>query len=1040
MRIAHISDIHIRTLKFHDEYRKVFNNLYSTLNELKPDIIINTGDTCHTKTNISPEFVQITSEHIRQVCHIAPYHIILGNHDLNLVNLKRQDAISPIVDGMENSRVHLHTKSDFFHFGDKECYNFWVFSLTDKENWPTKERYPKNEINIGLFHGAVSDAKTDTNWTISHSENDISMFDGLDYTFLGDIHKRQDFKNGRIAYPGSLIQQNFGEELVKGFLLWDIESKDKFTKTFIELKGSRKFYTIGVNKNLEFDNKNIEEDSHIRIIPSSNLTLTEQKQLESDVKKLYKPHDVIILSDDYKQEKLTNKITTIEDLRQITEQEKLLIKFFKGRNISEDTMSSIFDINKKYQVEIEQSEDVARNTSWSIDKISWGNIFNYGSSNVVDFSSIGGVTGIFGQNAAGKSNYIDVILETLFDATTRSVGKNVFLINDNKDACVLNADITANGKKYTIDRSIERVKKKTETGKMICNFYGSNEKDNLVGDTRAETEKSIRRNIGSYEDMMLTSVSAQWNPLDIISCKETKRKEILSRFLDLDIFDKKHKLAKEESKKYKARLDNSSNDNIELLITECNSKISVLEDDISIKKNLIFELEQKIESIVNQIVTFNGKKVKLFEADEVTLKTNLLKLLKDKELLLSELTLFQKDICEEQEKVNKFKALSEQFDENLHKEKNKQLLSNNETLQQLNSNLKAYENDVAVHTKNADLLNNVPCGNSFPECRFLANAIKSKKALPSLIKKVDDTKTLISSLKDEISLLSSYSEKYEKFKVLYQKDKERKLKLQTLIARMQNVKVMIDVNDKNLKDTDNQLLQINNNIDIIKTNKEIDNAISVLQKDKILLETTLKNERLSLEQAIKQLGLNQGISEKLQSQFEDINKLKLIYKAYELYIEAMGKDGISYQVLTSKLPIINEEINKVLLGIAEFNVSIENDIEEQSIRIYIQYGKYKRRLIELGSGAEKMLASIALRVALLKISNLPKSNLFIIDEGFGKLDAKNVENINKMFDYLKSIFDHVFIVSHLDALKDMVDNSIEISQDEEGYAHIEVGA
>ena len=161
--------------------------------------------------------------------------------------------------------------------------------------------------------------------------------------------------------------------------------------------------------------------------------------------------------------------------------------------------------------------------------------------------------------------------------------------------------------------------------------------------------------------------------------------------------------------------------------------------------------------------------------------------------------------------------------------------------------------------------------------------------------------------------------------------------------------------------------------------------------------------------------------------------------AYEHYIDAMGKDGIPYQILTQKLPLINEEINKILSNVADFGVFLEHDVEEQSIKFYIQYGQYKSRLLDLGSGAEKFLASIAIRNALLNISILPKTNMLIIDEGFGKLDPKNLEAIQLMFDYLKTVFDHVIVISHLDTMKDLVDNSIDITVDDEGYAHIEVG-
>jgi len=143
--------------------------------------------------------------------------------------------------------------------------------------------------------------------------------------------------------------------------------------------------------------------------------------------------------------------------------------------------------------------------------------------------------------------------------------------------------------------------------------------------------------------------------------------------------------------------------------------------------------------------------------------------------------------------------------------------------------------------------------------------------------------------------------------------------------------------------------------------------------------------------------------------------------------------------LTQKLPVINEEINKILSTACEFGVYIEYDKEDQSIRMYIQYGQYKSRLLELGSGAEKFLASVAIRSALLSISNLPRSNMFIIDEGFGKLDPSNLEAIQRIFDYLKSVFDHVIVISHSDIMKDMVDNVIDITADDEGYAHVEIG-
>ena len=107
MKFAHIADTHIRNLKFHYEYNEVFKQLYASLKKEKVDYIIHCGDIAHTKTQISPEFVDMAREFFTQLAKIAPTYIILGNHDGNLKNGNRQDAISPIVKALDNDRIVL---------------------------------------------------------------------------------------------------------------------------------------------------------------------------------------------------------------------------------------------------------------------------------------------------------------------------------------------------------------------------------------------------------------------------------------------------------------------------------------------------------------------------------------------------------------------------------------------------------------------------------------------------------------------------------------------------------------------------------------------------------------------------------------------------------------------------------------------------------------------------------------------------------------------------------------------------------------------
>ena len=97
------------------------------------------------------------------------------------------------------------------------------------------------------------------------------------------------------------------------------------------------------------------------------------------------------------------------------------------------------------------------------------------------------------------------------------------------------------------------------------------------------------------------------------------------------------------------------------------------------------------------------------------------------------------------------------------------------------------------------------------------------------------------------------------------------------------------------------------------------------------------------------------------------------------------------------------------------------------MNIYINYGDSKR-IIECCSGMEKMMAAMAIRVALTNVSSLPKANVLIIDEGFGALDSGNIEACSRFLQSLKKWFQCILIISHVDAIKDSVDNVLEISR------------
>lgn len=1055
MRFAHISDLHIRNLKYHDDYRRSFDDLYEKLHILRPDVIVNTGDTGHTKTQISPEFVQMASNHLLEAGEIAPTHLILGNHDLNLMNAERQDSISPIVNSIRGRHglvdIRLHKKSGRVGLGSG--FNFWVFSLADQENYPAPSDWQQHsaDINIGLFHGSIRNCVTDSNWRMTHTEHDVAIFSGLDYVMMGDIHKRQAMdKERRFQYAGSLIQQNFGEEVEKGFLVWDIESKDDFSVNFHPIEGGRKFYTVQLGIDSSLPEVSIPPGSRIRISPQENLTLSEQKEAERRVRTRWDPHDVITLgskSSAVQRATLAERNVRVEDLRLVSVQERLLREFLEERNVDEDTTNRVLEINRNHQVAFEQADDSARNVTWRLDRITWSNLFNYGENNSVNFGSLAGLTGIFASNASGKSNFIDTITETLFDNTTKGVAKNIFLINDNKTQATARAELTVGSEQYVIERTIDRVKygqrkeQEKSWGKTSCEFsaldaHGAT--SSLNGDTRPETERNIRRHVGTFSDYLLTAFTAQWNPLDIIACKETERKKILFKFLDLDIFEQKCLMGKEEAKKWNTKLESLDLESIDRRLGENVIEHSRIIHELELKKLEITRIRREIEAEDADCNRLEMEKVEIsddLDPSKVAQDWGRSEIALEK--LSSELKLLveRRQICELRYEDLSAQRLSLPIPDVQIAGKFASLGIDHAKIQ---GEILTMDAGLKRARKTLKLLNEVPCDDQFPQCKFLIDAFENKPKIGSMEHSLDGLKGEIATIMEEMIQSQAEFHLLKDHEEINTQILECRAQLTNIDLLLENTNLRISLEQTRSKTISEEIERLEKTREDRERNRKILHEIARIKS----IRAKVVQNIIGVESDLASLHMREGalISEMKQAGQvkRELIEVQNVCSAYEHYLTAMGKDGIALRILTQKLPVINEEINKILANAADFSVYIEHDPDEQSIRLYLQYGQYRGRLLELGSGAEKMLASIALRTALLSISNLPKSNMFIIDEGFGKLDPKNLEAVQRMFDYLKSIYEHVIVISHLDAMKDMVDNVLEITNDAEGYAHMEV--
>jgi len=1031
LKIAHIADVHWRGLTRHEEYVNVFNQFFEKVKELKPDVIYVGGDIVHSKTQgISPELIDNLRWWFKSLGDLCPTHVILGNHDGLILNKDRQDAITPILNAIQHPNIFLYKDSGVYETGFKG-FKWCVFSCFDEEGW--KNVNPdSDDINIALYHGAVRGSLTDTDWALE-GEIESGFFKGYDFALLGDIHKRQ-FLNRKktIAYCGSTIQQNYGEDPEKGFLFWDIRGKNDFDVEFHRLHSPYPFVTVdwsGTVENTVRSCLNYPDCSRFRIRSSVPITQIESKRLQQDLKRQKNAEEVVFKTEtsfDMSTIKTDSAELTKQNLRDPEVQMHLIKEYYKDADIDEEVFVEIKQKISNYLSEISENDDTQRNLTWTINQMKFDNTFSYGSDNIINFDTLPGITGIFGKNARGKSSIIGTLVYGLFNTTDRGSIKNLHVINTRKNNCECNIDISIGGNKFRIKR--KTIKKQTKSGVWAptnLDFYkldeAGNETEDMSDEQRRSTEKVIRSLIGSSEEFLMTSLASQGEMNTFIREKATARKNILSNFLDLQVFDNLYDLAKADSSEVRSQSKILSSNSWDERIDNCEfEKQQIKEEQKSIKKELkeidilIDDIKSKIyENTAGNYVSDN--KFKSLKEKYISLVNEK----KDKENRAREIA---EETEETRNKVEKVSVFLEDFNIDELKKKLDAQSKIEKNLYEFKKNYEIENRELKNIEKSVSKLETVPCGDSFPTCKFIKDSHKNKKLLDkqkkkviSLVSKVNEFEELFNDLKDE-----NLASKIEKYNQIIQRKAQLEISLSSYDVELAQVK-------SRLENIDHQIPVAEEEYEKAKATRSNDsNSIVEVYNRKL---SSLKEQKNDLSKKrdnciVKITKLNSEVVS-LKEQKKEYVRIRKELTVFDVLTQAVSKKGIPTQLINTMLPAINGEIANILSGVVSFTVELEADLESNSMDIYINYGD-SRRIIELASGMEKMISSLAIRVALINVSTMSKTNMLIIDEGFGALDETNLEACSRLLQSLKKWFRNILVISHVDMIKDTVDNNLEI--------------
>lgn len=744
-------------------------------------------------------------------------------------------------------------------------------------------------------------------------------------------------------------------------------------------------------------------------IPVANVTV------EKNFKKLNSTGDTALNADN------------IKNITDVNFHHKLYKEYLAENNIEGYDWDAIVEIDSMVnnQIDFDKYEKGKR---YTVKWLDWSNFLSYGQNNHFDFTQLHGLVLLNGEpaNKSGKSTFAYDLLHFLFFGKTHS-GKaddelgqlfNIHLPEETElkvEGC-----INIDGVDYIIKRTLKRAgksKKELRSASQKVEYYRINEVgeqeeladvDNLQEQTAKATSKIIKEAIGDESDFDLI-ISANMKDLDeLISLKKTDRGRLLSRWIGLSCLEDKNIVAREIwNKKISVGryCDIYNRETLNQEINQLKEDNENISEEIENNKHKLSESEKTITRYNEDIKRYVSEKKTIdtsinTKLDVTTLETKLENILtngKNDGKLKEELEKQVKEIKDYEYSDSEYK----------------QLVSRKETV--ISEIAKIKTNIENLKNNNKQLKNSEYC----PTCgRKFENVDNSKL--------IEENKTKINELIQQgIKLNTEKEELIKKIDAIDIK-RENSKKKNTLELRISALETKLANQRIEYKEVKDNIKKLNDNKEAIKFNNELDAKINTLNESIKIedgIRIKLNNDIVSSQKTIE--SNEKDIAEK-ESIIVKITNEEKIEKDWKLYLELIGKNGISKIVLRNTLPIINAQMDNLLNDVADFTVEVVmNDKNEVDFIMERDGAKCK---LNAASGFERTVASLALRVVLSNMSMLSRPPMILLDEVLGGVAKENYDAIKRLYDKIIPYFSYVLHITHLMDIIDWHSQTITISK------------
>lgn len=770
----------------------------------------------------------------------------------------------------------------------------------------------------------------------------------------------------------------------------------------------------------------IPSKANVRVVwedAPENYTKDRVKRIEQYISEKYSVDKVQVIFKPKKIDTVNGQVEMgiTDNVMDVNYQRRLFKEWLDGNGIDVD-WERILRLDDKVNDKLKQQRDIDyRYRNWFIKELEWDNFLSYGDGNKLSFDNLKGISVISSNpaNQGGKTALsVDLLLFLFFNQTTRTkVTAQIFNKFRDTNQVRVKGKVNIDGGDYIIERILTRSKKKSEEGytvKTDLNFQkvmADGSIQNLEGEQRRETDDFIKKSIGDVDDFLLTIIATSDNLEDLIHTLPTQKGRLLSKFIGLEIIEQKEEIVKEIKSAWAKNLksDQHNSGDLSKEINDLTVKVVELNDDITICDDKLLELKDEIteansikDMLISQKITIDSEIIKLRPEDidnEIVTLTEKGKKVKEKyDLLKSE-----------------FEKLSEiDYDIDTHKQWIQQL--NDLNISRSHNSIKKDATEKFIKNLEEGEFCNL-CKQPLKDVDHSEEINFNKVILNELIKKIEDLDVEISSTKEEIK-------KFEEIKVKVDEYDKTSIMIDKIELEIENLRLQ-------LKERKDLKKRYEDNIGNIEKNKDLDSKIlgysakiDRLGRDRDVYITRTQKNKSDIERAEDTITKNKELIRVIKIEEE----VKIIF---EIYIRMVGKNGISKLIMKNVMPLLNSELDRLLSDSANFKLTVDMNSKQEvdfTLEKEDENGSIVSYLLTEGSGLEKTMGSLALRVVLSRISTLPKPNIIVFDEILGKVANENLEFVGNFFQKCSEMFDNIFLITHNPLVQSWARNIITITK------------